>query len=534
VEVIFLKGRPIPVVRLTFTGLQLAAAVAAGMAVVPLLAVFFVASEGAGVDWSGVADFGLTSVFLGLFVGLTIAPVGALAAWLVVRYRFPGRQFFSWALALPLALPVFALAQAYIDLLDVAGPVAGWVRRHTGTVSPPEIRSFPGAVFIMSCAFYPYVFLAMKAAFRQHSGAMVEAAQSLGAGPGRNLAFIAWPMAWPALAAGVALGVMETLADYGAVSLLSVQTLTTAVVRSWSVDGSVTSAAQFSLPLLALAVGLMWLERMMRGGRKFTAAGSWRPMQIVELKSFEGAVASLFCTCLLAFSLVIPVFWLITKALGVEPDLSRLLRAAGHSVFLGGLGSLTTVALAACLVLGGSGRPFLLRLASLGYAAPGAVIAIGLLAPVSVIWRLGQGEVQFALGLILLLYAYTSRLMAAAVEPIEAGLARVGPGVVRVSASLGRNDVETAWLVQVPLARNAFLAAGLIVFVDVMKELPATLMLRPFNFDTLAVISSHYALDERLGQAAWPALLILAFSLPAVVWLSSEPMMRSSAERERR
>jgi len=495
---------------------------AAGLAAAaPLLGVLLVAFGGRVADWRGVSDYAVSSLVLALSVASLIAPIGTLAAWLVVRYRFPGRAVFNWALALPLAVPVFALAHAYADLLDVAGPVRSGLRAFPGWSVPFEIRSMPGAVMVLSCAFYPYVFLSMKAAFRQQSGAALEAAQSLGAGPRLALIRVAWPMAWPALAAGVALGVMETLADYGAVYFLSVQTLTTAVVRAWSVDGSVSAAAQFALPLLVFAVGLMWFERLMRAGRRFTASAGWRPMKVLNLSPLQAGLATLFCGAILTVSLLIPVGWLLIKALGVEPDVARLVRAAMTSLSLGVSGSCLTVVLAVCLAIGARGRPLLLRLSSVGYAAPGAVIAIGLLAPVSLIWRFGQGEVQIVLSLSLLLFAYCARLMAAAVEPIDGGLERITPSIMHASASLGRDEAQTAWSVQLPLASGACLAAMLIVFVDIMKELPATLMLRPFNFDTLAVISSHYALDERLGQAAWPSLLILVLSVPAVIWLSS-------------
>lgn len=490
-------------------------------AAAPLLGVLLVAFGGSGADWRGAGDYALSSLVLAVSVASVIAPIGTITAWLVVRYRFPGRSVFSWALALPLAVPVFALAHAYADLLDVAGPVRSGLRASFGWSLPFEIRSMPGAVMVLSSAFYPYVFLSMKAAFRQQSGVTLEAAQSLGAGPRLALMRVAWPLAWPALAAGVALGVMETLADYGAVYFLSVQTLTTAVVRAWSVEGSVSAAAQFALPLLALAVSLMWFERLMRAGRRFTASAGWRPMPVLNLSPLQAVLATFFCGLVLSVSLIVPVGWLLIKALGVEPDVGRLLRAGVTSLSLGVSGSFLTVVLAVCLAIGARGRPLLLRLSSVGYAAPGAVIAIGLLAPVSLIWRLGQGEVQIVLSLILLLYAYCARLMAAAVEPIDAGLDRISPSIMQASASLGRGDARTAWSVQLPLARGACLASMLIVFVDIMKELPATLMLRPFNFDTLAVISSHYALDERLGQAAWPSLLILVLSVPAVIWLSS-------------
>ena len=502
--------------------LSAAAVVVAALAAAPLVGILLAAAsgEGAGVRAEDAAGYALSSGLLAAGVGLLIAPLGALSAWLVVRYDFPLRSFFSWALALPLALPVFASAYAYADMLDPAGPLRMWSRAELGIDLPVEVRSLPGAAVVFSLAFYPYVFLSMKAAFSGMNASMLEAASSLGATPAGAFLRVVCPLAWPALAAGVALGVMETLADYGAVYFLSVQTLTTAVVRSWSVMGSVAAAAQYALPLLGAAALFLWVERSARGRRRFSSQGAWRPLGRRRLSGPAGLAAGLGCGLLLFVSLLAPAGWLLLQAIKVDPDIARLARAAGVSLCLALAGSALTVACALVLSLGARGRTFSLRLASLGYAAPGAVIALGLLAPVSLIWRMGAAEAGVLLSLMLLVGAYASRLMAAALEPIDAAREAVGPMLAEASRSLGRGEIETARAVEIPLMSGALLAAGLIVFVDVLKELPATLMLRPFNFDTLAVIASNYALDERLAQAGWPSLAILCLSAPAVAWLA--------------
>lgn len=495
----------------------------AGVAVaLPLLGVLLAAFSGGSADIApkDVLRYAATSAWLALLVGTLTAAAGTLAAWLVVMHRFPGRDWFAWALALPLAVPAFALAYGYADLLDVAGPLRTWMRESLGFDLPFGMRNVGGAAFVLSCAFYPYVYLAMRAAFLNQSVNVLEAARMLGCSGWRALWRVALPMARPALAAGVALAVMETLADYGAVRFLSVQTLTTGVVRAWSVYGSTASAARFALPLLVAAAFLLWIERRGRKGRAHEAGGArWRGLTEQPLTGPSAWLASGFCLLLLTAGLLLPVGWLAWHLPETGIDWSRLLGAAVRSLSLGIAGALVTVTLATMLALGARRLPLMVRLASLGYATPGAVMAIGLLAPAGVIWSLfpGSGPV---IAVALLIHAYAARLMAAALEPIDAGLGRVTPSMIQAARTLGRSEGGAALSVELPIARGAMFTAGLIVFIDILKELPATLILRPFNFDTLAVIASNYALDERLGQAGLPSIMIVALSLPAVAWLT--------------
>jgi iron(III) transport system permease protein len=509
-----------------FPLLPVLAGLAAVAAVLPLGGIVVAALSGEGADIAprDVWRYAFASAGLTLLVGAITAVLGTTAAWLVVMYRFPGQRFFSWALALPLAAPAFALAYAYADLFDVAGPLRIWSRASLGFDLPLEMRSFPGAAFILSCAFYPYVFLAMRAAFLGQASSMLEAARVLGSTTAQALLRVALPLARPALAAGVALAMMETLADYGALQFLSVQTLTTGVIRAWSVYGSTAGAAQFALPLLGAAGLLLWLERRGRADRRFVSTASrWRTQPTAELHGPKATLAFAFCLILLVAGLLLPVGWLAWKSLGVSPEWLRLMQAGANTLALGIASALATVTLATALALGAQRMPLAARLASLGYATPGAAMAIGLAASASIVWSLFPAAAStFWAGVILLIYAYAARLMAAALEPVDAGLATVSPSIVWASRSLGRGDAATAWAVQLPIARGALFTAGLVVFIDVLKELPATLILRPFNFDTLAVLASNYALDERLPQAGWPSLLILAISVPAVIWLSGK------------
>jgi iron(III) transport system permease protein len=500
------------------------AAIAGLLVLLPLVGVVLAAAGpgGATIPYDELLRYGWTTAVLALAVGLLTALAGTLAAWLVVMHRFPGRGFFAWALAMPLAMPAFAIAYGYADLFDVAGPLRIWLREASGHDLPFELRTTGGAAFVLSAAFYPYVYLAMRAAFLAQSGSALEAARMLGCNGWSAFYRVALPMARPALAAGVALAVMETLADYGAVHFLSVQTLTTGVVRAWSVYGSTASAARFALPLLVAAALLLWLERASRRGRSHESSHArWRATELQPLRTVPGILASLFCLSLLSAGLLVPAGWLIWNISAVTPDWARLTTALGNSLALGLAGALATVLLATMLALGTRKLPLAARIASLGYATPGAVMAIGLLAPAGLIWSVVSGS-GMAVALTLLILAYAARLMAAALEPIDAGLARVTPSMTQAARTLGRSETQAALAVELPLVRGAMLTAGLIVLIDILKELPATLILRPFNFDTLAVIANNYATDERLNQAGLPALLITLISLPAVWWLTRQ------------
>jgi iron(III) transport system permease protein len=507
-----------------FSPLKVIALAAALVALAPLAGVVWAAFGGPGADIAGrdIARYAMTSAVLALLVGAVTGVAGSVAAWLVVMHRFPGRDLFAWALVLPLAAPAFAVAYAYADLFDVAGPLRFWMRDSLGFDLAIQMRSIPGAALVLSCAFYPYVYLAMRAAFLNQSSNALDAARTLGCSSAQAFRRVALPMTRPALAAGIALAVMETLADYGAVQFLSVQTLTTGVVRAWSVYGSTVSAAQFALPLLGTAALLLWIERWGRKGRAFESGRArFREIEPTRLTGVRAVGATAFCLTLLTLGLLLPLFWLVLRSLDISPDWPRLAEAARNTMMFGAAGAVTTVLLATMLGLGAKQLPVTARLASLGYATPGAVMAIGLLAPAGVVWSLFPGAASgLGVGLVLVVYAYSARLMAAALEPIDGALARVPPLLNQAARSLGRSELGAAWRIELPLVRGAMLTALLIVFIDVLKELPATLILRPFNVDTLAVLSSNYALDERLPQAGWPSILIIIAALPAVIWLS--------------
>jgi iron(III) transport system permease protein len=508
----------------TLPWLRLAAWAAAAVALVPLIAVVVLAITRPGSDAMSPALIGryaATSAALSAMVAVGSVVLGVGAAWLVVMHHFPGRTLFSWALVLPLAAPSFAIAYGYADLLDVAGPLRMWLRDAAGFDLPFEVRSLPGAAIVLSFAFYPYVYLTARAAFLSQSVCALEAGRTLGASPFGAFWRVALPMARPAIAAGAALAVMETLADYGAVQFLGVQTLTTGVVRAWSVFGAPASAAQLSLVLIGAAGLLLWLERAGRQGSFGANSARWRALIDVPLTGWRGWLASAACLAILTVGLLLPAAWLGWTALQAPPEFDRLGHAAMISFFLAAAGALVTVLLAAVIAFGAREGLWIKRLVSLGYATPGAVMAIGLLAPAALIWKgFGAAATGAATGLSLLVLAYAARLMASALGPIESGLARVTPSMERAARTLGETENGALARVHAPLAKGAIWTAAILVFLDVLKELPATLILRPFNFDTLAVLADRYAADERLAQAAWPALIIVVVAVIPTVLLS--------------
>ena len=505
------------------TPLRIGAILAALIAVVPLVAVLVTAAGQPGDTLTAETfwRYTRTSVALVLLVGGGTACLGGIAAWLVALHDFPGRRLFSWALVLPMAAPAFVVAYGYASLFDVAGPIRTAWRTAFGWDPPLEMRSLWGAALVMTLAFYPYVYLTLRAALISQSSSLAEAARTLGLNQRQTFMRVILPLARPALAAGMALAAMETLADYGATSYLTVQTLTTGVVRAWSVFYSAAEAARLALPLLATAAVLLWIERAGRPTTSETGQARWRELPRIRLKGGWGWAATLYCLILIGLGLILPLGWLASLGWRADNELPRLIEAGRNVLIVGAVAAAFTGGLATLVALGTRQGRFLPRLLSLGYATPGAVMAIGLLAPAGIIWRAFPSTVSsFLMAITLLILAYASRLMAAALEPIDAGLQRVGRSVSAAARTLGETEAGAARRVELPIASGALFTAVLLVFIDVLKELPATMILRPFGFDTLAVMADYYAKDERLGEAAWPSVAIVLIGLPAVIWLT--------------
>ena len=497
-------------------------------------------------------DYVATTLWLCAGVGTGVAALGVGSAWLVTRYEFPLRRSFEWALLLPLAMPAYVMAYAYTDLLQFVGPVQSWLResfgwRH-GDYWFPEVRSLGGAVAMFSLVLYPYVYMLARTAFLERAGGMIEVGRTLGLSPFAAFVRLSLPLARPAIAGGVALALMETLADYGTVSYFAVQTFTTGIYRAWFSLGDRTAAAQLAMVLLLFVVLVLLLERVSRGGSRFDDSTlRSRGVVRVPLQGPRAALALLACALPLTGGFLLPAAMMLKMALA-ESDAhfgSRFLALAGNSVLVAGVTALLATALAlliayAARVNRGAATRWAHRVAGLGYALPGSVIAVGVLIPVTrldhalaALLREGFG---IEAGLLLtgtiaaLVYACVVRYLAAALQAMDAGLARITPGMEQAARTLGHTPAQTLWHVHLPLLRGSALTATLLVFIDVMKELPATLVMRPFNFNTLATQAYTLASDERLAEASAPALAIVAVGLGPMVVLCRH-VVRSTARQ---
>jgi len=479
---------------------------------------------------------------LALIVGIGAGVIGIGAAWLVTMCRFPGRDWLEWGLALPLAFPAYVLAYAYTNLLDHAGPVQSGLRA-AFEWGPrdywfPEVRSLGGAGVMLALVLYPYVYLLARAAFLQQSVAAFDVARTLGYGPWRAFRKVAVPMARPSIATGIALVLMETLADFGTVSHFGVSTFATGIYRSWLLMGDRIAAAQLSACLLIFVLILLVMERTQRKAAQYHQTGKkYQALPEFKLTGTRAWMASLFCAAPAVFGFLLPLVVLsrMTAIGGHSLFGTRYLGFAMNSLILAGTAAVLTVFIAVCLayasrLLNRPGVRFANMVASLGYAVPGSVIAVGLLLPLGAFdnWLDSVMEAQFGIstGLLLtgsiaaLIFAYIVRFMSVALQTVEAGLGKVTPSMDQAARTLGQGAGGAFVRVHAPLIRGGLLTATLIVFVDVMKELPATLIMRPFNFDTLAVQAYRLAADERLLQASTPSLAIVAVGMVPVVMLS--------------
>src|SRR3990167_6106907 len=510
----------------------------AALVAVPILSVgSHVFAGGTGGTWAHLAatvlpDYIVTTLWLCLGVGVGVTMLGVGSAWLATRHQFTGRATFEWALVLPLAMPAYVAAYTYTDLLQYVGPVQTALREAFGWRRAdywfPDVRSTGGAVLMFSLVLYPYVYLMARTAFIERGGATIEVARSLGLTPWQGWLRVSLPMARPAIAGGVALALMETLADFGTVSYFAVQTFTTGIYRAWFSLGDRVAAAQLALVLLAFVIAVLVFERLSRGRRRFAETGQSRGSAYrAPLSGRRAALAWAACALPLAGGFVLPGGLLLHMAL-TEGDAQfgeRFIRLASNSVLLAGLTAGLAVALAlligyAARVHRGGAMRWAHRIAGLGYALPGSVIAVGVLIPVTRLdhalsalaqqWFGLQPGLLITGGIAALVYACLVRYLTAAMQAVDAGLAKITPSMDCAARSLGHTPAQTLRRVHLPLLRGSMLTAALLVFIDVMKELPATLVMRPFNFDTLATQAYTLAADERLAEASTAALAIVA------------------------
>lgn len=477
-----------------------------------------------------------TTLWLGLWVGVGAAVVGTATAAAVTLFEFPGRRTFEWLLLLPLAMPAYVTAYAYTDFLQFSGPLQVALRETFGLEGRllPEVRSLWGAIWVFTFSLYPYVYLLARTALGERAAHLMEAARLLGAPLSRRITTIALPLARPAVAAGVALALMETLADFGVTSYFGIQTFTTGIIKAWlSMDNRI-AAAQLSTMLLALVLLLLWLEHRAERRMRFTAKGTGHAgateAQPVPLRGLARGTAWGVCTLPVFMGFVAPVAFMLRPLASDWSVLpwGRFLEWAWNSVWLGGITAGLAVAVALALAFAVRRKPDLLtrgvvRLASVGYAVPGAVIVVGLLLPVGWLqaqfpqWGVGALVTTTAVGIV---WAYLVRFCAVALQSVQSGYARIPASLDDSARMLGAGSARLMARVHWPLLRRSTAAAALLVFVDVMKELPATMVLRPFNSDTLAVVAYQLARDERLGEAALPSLALVAVGLVPVILLS--------------
>jgi iron(III) transport system permease protein len=511
-------------------GFHAAAWLTAGVVASPLLAVAFNLLTPRWEVWRHVADTMLLELAFNTFlllagVGLLAGALGVGLAWLVSAHRFPGRAFFEWALVLPMAVPAYVLAFVFAALFGYTGPVATSLREAFGPDAFfPDVRTFPGVVLVMSLVLYPYVYLLARAGFGSLGAAPLEAARSLGSK--HPFWRVAFPLSRPAIAAGLALALMEALADFGAVSVLGFRTFTTAIYRVWFGMFDRVAAGQLSCVLLLFALAVLSLERRARGRARFIQRhGRTLRDALPPLSRARAYAASAFCAVTLFSAFLLPLsllgFWTVRAVL--EEKLPSNFAALLKNTAMLGLGAAFLTLLAATAIAYGqriSRSPSLVwasRIASLGYAIPGSVIAVGVLLVLSGADR-ALGSMVLTGSAMGLLLAYVVRFVSVAFFTVEAGLESIPPSLDEAARSLGASPGGVLTRVHAPLLKGSVLTAAILVLVDVMKEMPATMLIRPFGMDTLAVDVWQRTSESMWREASLPALtIVLAGLLPAIL-----------------
>jgi ABC-type Fe3+ transport system, permease component len=522
---------------------------AAVLAVVPIVAIAFTAMADTGGLWGHIIQFVLpqsawNTLVLLAGAGLIATMVGTGAAWLVSAYEFRGRWLLEWGLLLPLAVPTYIMAYAYLDILNPLGPVQGALRWVLGYSSPrefrlPDIRAMWGAVLVFGFVLYPYVYLTARAMFLTQAANVVEVARTLGVPRSGIFWRVALPLARPAIAVGVSLALMEVLNDVGASQFLGVRTLTATVYTTWIVRTDLAGAAQIAISMLAIVLAVLMLERWARRHQRFAStAQNARQMQRQKLRGLPAMVAFLLGVAPIFIGFAGPALYLIVAAvrrIEFAGFSSTLLRATINTVGMSAAATMVIIIIGFAVAYAARLHPSrwtsgAMRIAALGYAVPGTVLAIGILVPVAALDRtlsswwasltgLPGGLLLLGSGAALI-YAYATRFLAISVGGIDAGLSRIPPAYDHAARTLGHSSTATLFRVHLPLSRSALTAAGLLVFVDCMKELPATLLLRPLNFESLATLLYGEAARGTYEDAALAALIIVAIGILPVILLA--------------
>lgn len=522
---------------------------AAALALVPILTIALTAMADTGGLWSHIVQFVLPQATWNTLVllagsGLIATIVGTGAAWLVTAYDFRGRWFLEWGLLLPLAVPTYIMAYAYLDILNPLGPVQGALRWMLGYSSPrqfrlPDIRAMWGAILVFGFVLYPYVYLTARAMFLTQAANVIEVARTLGVPRSGIFWRVALPLARPAVAVGVSLALMEVLNDVGASQFLGVRTLTATVYTTWIVRTDLAGASQIAISMLAIVLAMLVFERWARRKQRFAStAQNARQMQRQRLRGPAALLAFVLGVLPVAIGFAGPALYLIVAAIRrieFAGFSSALVRATINTVSVSAMATLVIVFIGFALAYAARLHRSIwtesaMRVASLGYAVPGTVLAIGILVPVAAVdrtlgnlWHAWTGLPGTLLLLgsgAALIYAYATRFLAISVGGIDAGLSRIPPAYDYAARTLGRSASGTLFAVHLPLSRSALIAAGLLVFVDCMKELPATLLLRPLNFESLATLLYGEAARGTYEDAALAALIIVAIGILPVILLA--------------
>lgn len=514
----------------------------------PVLSVFYLALFPKENIWSHLAEtvlpvYIITTLELMIGVGILSVITGVITAWLVTMCRFPGKRYFEWALMLPFAVPAYVVAYVYTDLLEYAGPIQSALREFFGWQSArdywfPEIRSLGGAILMLGVVLYPYVYLLVRASFLEQSNSLRDASRLLGCTPLQSFLRISLPIARPAVAVGLALVSMETINDFGTVDFFAVKSMSAGIYDTWLNMGNLGGSAQIASLMMFFVVTLILLERLARARQKqFNSSDRFKALDTYKLTGWKAALAWVVCAAPILVGFIIPTLILANYAMQHLDQLYQedFITFASNSFFLSATAALITILIA--LLLAYSKRLYkhksltaAANFASLGYAMPGAVLAIGVIIPLAAFDNLVDDFMRstfgISTGLLLsgttfaIIFAYSVRFLAVSTGAVESSLNKITPTMDMASRSLGMNPLQTLLKVHLPLIKGGIVSAALVVFVDCMKELPATLILRPFNYDTLATFVYQFASDEMLEECSLAALLIVAVGVIPVILLT--------------
>ena len=512
------------------------------LVIIPVVVIFSAWGKSEADILSHLAEFVLPELLSNTFwlllgVGLGVTFLGVSLAWLTAMCDFPGRGFFSWALLLPLAIPAYVLAFVVIGLLDFTGPLQTGLREAFGSMKLPQIRSRGGVILVMSLALYPYVYLIARNAFMTQGRAALEAAQSLGINRWQGFFRVALPMARPWIAAGVMLALMETLADFGTVAIFNYDTFTTAIYKAWFSLFSLSAASQLASILIVFVLVLVLAEQRSRASMKYAAVGRSVSHRRIALSRRQGWLAALYTAAVFSIAFLIPLAQLLIWAAGaVETDLdNRYWAFVRHSLWLSGLGAFIVTLLALLLGYAGRQRPgqsmmLIQRIATIGYAIPGAVLAVGIFIPVAWLdnqligWLKPHGWEGTAIlkgTLLVMLLAYAVRFLAVGFGSIDSGLQRITRSIDEAARVMGSHTWSLLSRIHLPMLRASLFTAAALSFVDIMKEMPITLMTRPFGWDTLAVRVFEMTSEGEWERAALPSVAIVLAGLLPVMFLAS-------------